>query len=156
MREPKPTSGRSHAIGQRREQQGQPEQSEQDECQRAAILIGLHRPAAAERSQRRDRREHQRHADQHRQPLREERLVGAREDEGENRQDARADDRQRATEICQQIQDHGPLVLPARSMGSSYNASRSSAPMASVSPQSAIAASKSVFVSLAGMVTGLG
>ena len=71
-----------------------------------AVLVGLHRPAAADRGQRGHDGEGHRHAEQHRQAALDEGLVGAGEDEGQHRQDARADDGQHAAEIGQDEQDH--------------------------------------------------
>ena len=70
----------------------------------AAVLIGLHRPAAADRRQRRDHREGQAHAEQHRQAAVKEGLVGAGEDERQHRQDAGAGDGQHPADIGQNKQ----------------------------------------------------
>ena len=97
-------------VGQRGEQQRDAEHRQQRQRGDAAVLVGLHRPAAADGRQRRHRGEGRRHADQHRQAAAEERPVGPREHERQHRQDARADDGQNAAEIGQQEQDHGRVL----------------------------------------------
>ena len=71
--------------------------------------LACDRPAAADGGQRRDGGEGRGHAEQHRQAAAHERPVGPGEDEGQHRQDARADDRQHAAEIGQDEQDHGEI-----------------------------------------------
>ena len=66
--------------------------------------VELHGPAAADRGQRRDRGECQRHAEQQRQRALGEGLVAAREGERQDGQHAGAEDRQHAAQKCQKGQ----------------------------------------------------
>ena len=66
-RAPSATSGRVSRSASAGKQQRQAEQAEQDQRRPAAGLVGLHRPAAADRRQRRHQREGERHAGQQRQ-----------------------------------------------------------------------------------------
>ena len=94
-------------VGERREQQGEAQHGQDHDGDQAAIFVGLHRPAAADGGERRHEGEGRGHAQQHRQAALDEGLVGPGEDEGQHRQDARADDRQHAADIRQDEQDHG-------------------------------------------------
>lgn len=80
------------------------EQGEQRQRRPAPDFVRAHRPAAVDRRERRDGGEGQRHPAEQRQGAAHEAAVGPREDEGENWQDARADDGQDAAEIGEQ--DH--------------------------------------------------
>ena len=87
------------AVGEFRKEQRDAKQSQKRDRDVASIFIGLHRPAAADRRQRRDDREGQAHAKQHRQAAAKERLVGAGEHERQHRQDAGAGDGQHPADI---------------------------------------------------------
>ncbi len=108
LRQPRPERYQRprQIIRQGREKQDDAEDGEQHKRRIAAILVGLHRPAATERRQRRNGREGRRHADKHRQRAAQKRLAGAREDERQHRQDAGADDGQHAPEISENEEDH--------------------------------------------------
>ena len=95
-----------HPLGKLGDQQGQAEDREQHDGRQAAILVRLDGPAPADRGERGDAGEGERHADEHRQTAAQERLLGAREHERKHRQDARADDRQHPGEIRHREQDH--------------------------------------------------
>ena len=82
-----------------RKQEGQAEHAEQRDGDPAAVLVGLGHPAAADRGKRRHECERERHAGEQRQAAAHEWLIGAREDERQHRQDARAENRQGAAEV---------------------------------------------------------
>jgi len=89
------------SVGETRQQQREAEHAQQHDRDPAAVLVGLRDPAAADGRQRRDERERERHAAEQRQAGAHERLVGAREDEGQHGQDARTQDRERAAEVSE-------------------------------------------------------
>jgi hypothetical protein len=95
-----------HAFDDPGEQQRDPEQSEQRHRRDAAVLIGLDDPAAGNRRQGCNDGEGQRHPGKHRQTAARERPIRPGEDERQDRENARADDRQNAAEIRQEEQDH--------------------------------------------------
>ena len=103
-----------HPVGERARQQRHAEERQQYQRQNAPVLVGMHRPSAADRRKGRDQRKRQRHAEQQRQSALEERLVRAREDERQHRQDAGAEDRQHAAEIGEDEQGHGLVYAPQR------------------------------------------
>ncbi len=107
-----------HAVGQAREQQGGGEQGQQHQGGPAANFVGPHGPAAAHGRQGGDQGEGQGHADQHGQAAAQERPVGAGEDEGQDRQDAGAEDGQHPAQIGQPEQDHAPTVSWAVALNS--------------------------------------
>ena len=96
-------------VGDLGEDERQAEQREQRQRRPAADRIGLDRPAAADRGQGGDERECRRHPDEHRQRTAHEAAAGAGEDEGQDRQDARAEDGQDSAQIGEQDEQHGEL-----------------------------------------------
>ena len=113
-------------IGKFGKQQRDAEQSQEHDRGEPAILVGLHGPAAADRRQRGDDGEGDRHAEQQRQAAFDERLVGAGEDEGQHRQDAGAENGQHAAEIGNHKQEHRLRLLSASihaASGVNFNAS---------------------------------
>jgi hypothetical protein len=86
-------------VGKARKQESQAEYGKQRDGEPAAVLVGLSDPAAADGSERRHQSERQRHACEQRQTAAYERLIGARKDERQHRQNARAEDRQGAAEV---------------------------------------------------------
>ena len=100
--------GLHRPVGEAGENEQQGEAGEQDQGDGPADAVGLDRPAAADGRQAGDGSEGDRHADQQRQPALDEGPVGAGEDEGQDRQDAGAEDRQHAAEISEE-EDHGAI-----------------------------------------------
>ena len=92
-------AGASRAVGEVGEDQQQREAGQQRERDPAAIAVGGDRPAAADRGERGDPGEGQRHAAEQGQAVGQERAVAAREHERQHRQDARAEDGEDAAEI---------------------------------------------------------
>ncbi len=86
-------------VGKARKQEGQAEYSEQGDGEPAAVLVGLGDPAPADGSKRRYQSEREGHADEQRQAAAYERLIGARKDERQHRQNARAEDGQGTAEV---------------------------------------------------------
>ncbi len=105
-RSPSPTSGRIARSARLREDQQQREGGEQDDRDPAAGAVGGNRPAAADRGQRGDAGEGDRHAGEQRQAIAQERPVGAGEDERQHRQDAGAEDGEDAAEIGEEEDQH--------------------------------------------------
>ncbi len=75
-------------IGEARQEQRQSEDGKQGDCEPAAILVSLGDPAATDRGKGRDDGEGQRHAREQRQATAHERLIVARENERQHREDA--------------------------------------------------------------------
>ena len=98
--------GAGEAVGDLREDEGDPEQGEQDQRRPAADFVGAHRPAAADRRERRDRGEGHRHSGEQGQGAAGKAAVGAREHERQHRQDAGADNGQHAAQIGKKDDQH--------------------------------------------------
>jgi hypothetical protein len=77
------------------------EQRKEHQGREATVLVRLDRPAAADGGKRRDAYECDGHAKEQRQSSPQERLIGAGENEGQHRQDTRAEDRNDARQIGQ-------------------------------------------------------
>ncbi len=93
-----------HTLDNGWKQEDDPEAGEDDHRGQPAIFVGLCRPAATECVQRCDEGQGQRHAHEHRQGAAQEGLSSPREDKGQDRQDAGAED---AREIGQDGKGHG-------------------------------------------------
>ena len=107
MRAPSVTKGRVSAIRQPGQQQRDPEQRHKRQCRQAAIVIGGDHPSATDRCQAGYHGKCPGHADKHRQAAAQKRLIRSRENEGQDRQNAWAGDRQHAAEVGQDEQEHG-------------------------------------------------
>ena len=88
----------------------EPEQGQQRKGRYSSILIGRDDPAPRDRRKAGDDRKGQCHADQHRQAVAQERTIRARQDKGNDRKDARADDGQHTAEIGQEKEDHVVVI----------------------------------------------
>ncbi len=88
------------------EQQRDAEQREKHDRRDPPVLVGPDGPRAADGRKGRHSRERDRHPGKQRQAAPHERLVGSRKDEGEHRQDARAEDSQHAAEKGEDEEGH--------------------------------------------------
>src|SRR6185437_9252103 len=107
------------AVGDAREDEGDPEQREEDQRSLAADRIGAHRPAATHRGERGDDGEGRGHSGEHRQGRADEAPVGAGEDERKHGQDAGAEDGQDPAEVGEKDQKHGRAFLSQAPLRSS-------------------------------------
>ena len=91
--------------GEVRKEEREAEEREQRKRCAAPVLVGADGPTATDCGEARDQRERRGHPEQQRQPAPHERPIRSSEDERQDRQDTRADDRERPAEIDQDEQN---------------------------------------------------
>jgi hypothetical protein len=101
-------------VGHRGQQQRHAEQRQHRQRRVAPVLVQRDHPAAAHRRQRGDGGKGQRHAQQHGQAVGAKGAVGAREHEGQHRQDARAQDGEHTTQVGDDEEQHGVVLGKGR------------------------------------------
>ena len=113
-RAPSATNGRVSRVAIDSESRVSPKNAEEHERDEAAVLVRVHGPSTANGRERRDGGERHRHSREQRQATLGNGLLGAREDERQHRQDARADDGQDAAEVGEYEKCHCGRSVPIR------------------------------------------